>query len=56
MSDAERPQVVFNIDPQKRKKFKLACTSQDQDMAKVLRQFIHKFIRSPKECIDFIKQ
>ena len=52
----QRTQIVFDIMPKKRKRFKLLCTFYDKDMAKMLRQFIHKFIRHPKECIEFIKE
>lgn len=46
--------VVVPIEEQKRKKFKMACTQQNTDMATIVRKFIAKFIREPKKTIDFI--
>lgn len=53
----EKPyEYPLKLDRKKMMKFKAVCAMNNTDMASVLRQFIHKTIRKPKECLDFIKQ
>jgi len=48
--------IMINIDAGKKKKFQVACLNNDENMAKVLRKFIAKFIRDPKAVIEYLDQ